>query len=112
MAIRSASGGLRKNASRRSSSSAAISRRRISATDSWLARLDRYFVRMTEAETTASLTHHVRPIEAGAHVIAAAFLDGAPTLALADGVVVFGEPGEHRRVVVHPDATILTAVGD
>ncbi len=67
---------------------------------------------MTEAQPTASLTQHVRPIEAGAHVIAAAFLDGAPALALADGVVLLGEPDEHKRVVVHPDATILTAVGD
>ncbi len=67
---------------------------------------------MTEARTTASLTQHVRPIEAGAHVIAAAFLDGAPALALADGVVLLGEPDEQKRVVVHPDATILTAVGD
>ena len=67
---------------------------------------------MTEAQTTASLTQHVRPIEAGAHVIAAAFLDGAPTLALADGVVLVGEASEQKRIVVHPDATILTAVGD
>ena len=67
---------------------------------------------MTEAQATTSLTQHVRPIEAGAHVIAAAFLDGAPTLALADGVVLLGEPDEQKRVVAHPDATILTAVGD
>ncbi len=67
---------------------------------------------MSEPQATASLTQHVRPIEAGAHVIAAAFLDGAPALALADGVVLLGEPDEQKRVVAHPDATILTAVGD
>jgi WD40 repeat protein len=67
---------------------------------------------MTEAQATASLTQHVRPIEAGAHVIMAAFLNGAPALALADGVVLLGEPDEPKRVVVHRDATILTAVAD
>ncbi len=67
---------------------------------------------MSEPQATTSLTQHVRPIEAGAHVIAAAFLDGAPALALADGVVLVGEPDEQKRVVAHPDATILTSVGD
>ena len=33
------------------------------------------------------------PFDAGAHVVAAAFVDGAPALALADGVVLIGESG-------------------
>jgi len=39
---------------------------------------------MTEAQTSASLAQHVRALDAGAHVVAAAFIDGAPALALAD----------------------------
>ena len=67
---------------------------------------------MTDAQATASLTQHARPFEAGAHVVAAAFLDDAPTLALADGAVLIGEPEDQKRVVVHPDAAILTAISD
>ena len=44
--------------------------------------------------------------------MAAAFLDGAPAFALADGVVLIGEPGAQKRVVAHPDGAILTAVAD
>ena len=61
---------------------------------------------------TTSLAQHVRPFDAGAHVVAAAFLDEAPALALADGAVLIGEPDEQKRVEAHPDAAILTAVGD
>ena len=53
-----------------------------------------------------------RLFEAGAHVVAAAFLGGAPALALADGAVLIGEPEEQKRVVAHPDAAILTAISD
>ena len=67
---------------------------------------------MSDARATASLTQHVRQFETGAHVVAAAFVDGAPTLALADGAVLIGEPGDQRRVVVHPDASVLTAISD
>ncbi len=44
--------------------------------------------------------------------MAAAFVDGAPTLALADGVVLIGDPQEQKRVVVYPDAAMLTAISD
>jgi WD40 repeat protein len=44
--------------------------------------------------------------------VAAAFVDGAPALALADGVVLIGDPDEQKRVVAHPDGSILTAVSD
>jgi WD40 repeat protein len=67
---------------------------------------------MTEAQGAASLTQLARPFDAGAHVVAAAFVDGAPALALADGVVLIGEPDEQKRVVAHPDGSILTAVSD
>ena len=67
---------------------------------------------MTDAQATASLAKHARQFEAGAHVVAAAFLDGTPTLALGDGAVLIGEPEDQKRVVVHPDAAILTAISD
>ncbi|HEY1452526.1 MAG TPA: WD40 repeat domain-containing protein [Roseiarcus sp.] len=67
---------------------------------------------MTDARATASLTQHARLFEAGAHVVAAVFVDGAPVLALADGAVLIGEPEDQKRVIVHPDAAILTAISD
>jgi WD40 repeat protein len=54
----------------------------------------------------------VRPLDAGAHVVAAAFLGEEPALALADGSVLIGEPGGQRRAAAHPDAAILSAVSD
>ena len=63
-------------------------------------------------EPTSSLTAHVRPLAAGAHVVGAAFLGGAPALALADGVVVVGEPGAENRLAVHPEGAILVAASD
>ena len=67
---------------------------------------------MTEAHVASSLAQHARLIDAGAQVVAAAFLDSAPALALADGVVLIGEPEKQKRVIVHPDAAMLTAVSD
>jgi WD40 repeat protein len=67
---------------------------------------------MTDAPSTSALTQYVRPVEAGGHVIAAAFIGDAPALALADGAVLIGEPDEQKRIVAHPEATILTAVSD
>src|ERR1700722_7444620 len=67
---------------------------------------------MTEAQAGSSLTQHARPFDAGAHVVAAAFVDGAPALALADGIVLIGGPEEQKRVVAHPDAAMLTAISD
>jgi len=52
-----------------------------------------------------SLTERMTQIEAGAHVTAAAFLGGAPTLALGNGVVVFGD----QRLAAHPGGAILVA---
>ena len=51
---------------------------------------------MTEGQATSSLIQHARLFDAGAHVVAAAFLAGAPALALADGVVLIGEGSPAR----------------
>jgi WD40 repeat protein len=64
------------------------------------------------AGPNASLTEHVRAFAAGAHVTAAAFLDGAPALALGDGAVLLGEPGDSKPVDAHPGGAILAAVSD
>ena len=63
-------------------------------------------------EPTSSLTQHVRPLPAGAHVVRAAFLHGEPALALADGAVLIGEAGAQKRVAAHPDGAILLARSD
>jgi len=65
---------------------------------------------MTEPAT--SLAQHVSSFEAGAHVVAAAFLGEAPALALADGEVLVGEPDQQKRAAAHPGAAILIAVAD
>src|ERR1700727_1626367 len=68
---------------------------------------------MTEADNAASsLAQHAQLFDAGAHVVAAAFVDGAPALALADGAVLIGDPDEQKRAVVYPDAAMLTAISD
>lgn len=55
-----------------------------------------------------SLTDHVVPVDAGAHVIAVTFLGDEPALVLADGAVLVGADRQ-RRVAAHPDAGILVA---
>jgi WD40 repeat protein len=60
----------------------------------------------------SSLTEHIQPISAGAHVTAAAFIDGAPALALGDGSTLVGEPGAQKRVEAHPAGAVLIAVSD
>lgn len=62
--------------------------------------------------TDTSLTSRVTPVAAGAHVVAAAFLDGAPALALADGAILLDAAGAARRVVAHSEATLLVAAND
>ena len=58
--------------------------------------------------TQSSLTQHVAPISAGAHVTGAAFLGKTPALALGDGAVLLGE----TRLAAHPGAAILVAASD
>src|SRR5690349_1970788 len=60
----------------------------------------------------SSLSEHILPIEAGAHVIAAAFLDGAPVLALGDGAILLGEPNAQKRLEAHPEGAILVGASD
>ncbi len=62
--------------------------------------------------TDSSLTAHVAPIDAGAHVVAAGFLGAAPAFALADAAALIGEPGATRRGLPHPDAAMLVAACD
>lgn len=61
---------------------------------------------MTSADK--NLIQAVVPIAAEAHVTAAAFLGAVPILALGDGSLLFAGP-DSRRVVPHPDASILCA---
>ena len=67
---------------------------------------------MTDAQAATSLAQAAQAFDAGAHVVAAAFLDGLPALALADGAVLIGGPDEQKRVAAHPDAAMLTAISD
>ena len=61
------------------------------------------------SDPTNSLVDAVKPIEAAAHVVKAAFLDGTPVLALGDGGLVLAGEGEQRRLELHPDAGLLAA---
>ena len=63
----------------------------------------------TSPAPEASLTSNVVAIDAGAPVTAAAFIGGAPALALGDGYVLLAGAGEKRHVAAHPDAAILVA---
>lgn len=56
-----------------------------------------------------SLTQHVAELEAGAHVIKAAWLDDTPVFALSDGAVIVGSQGAQRHIGVHGDAGLLVA---
>ena len=67
---------------------------------------------MTNTQPGGSLTQYARAFDAGAQVVFAAFIGDAPTLALADGAVLIGAPGESERVVAHLDAAILTVTCD
>jgi WD40 repeat protein len=64
------------------------------------------------ADPQRSLTEHIRPIEASAHVVAAAFIDDEPALALADGTVLIAASDSETRVAAHPDGAILVATSD
>ena len=66
---------------------------------------------MADLDYDASLTGHVAPIDAGEHVVAAAFLDGEPVLALASGDILFAGDNA-RRITAHANAGILVAAAD
>ncbi len=57
-----------------------------------------------------SLTQHVAELDAGEHVIAAAWLGVTPALALADGSIRLGNPGAQTSVMSHGGAGLLVAV--
>ena len=59
-----------------------------------------------------SLSESTTPIDAGAEVVAAAFLGGTAALALADGSILFPGNGEERRIAAHPDGAVLVAASD
>ncbi len=60
-------------------------------------------------DPAVSLTRHVVETKVDAHVVAAAFLAGLPAFALADGCLILQAEGQLRRLVLHPDATLLVA---
>jgi WD40 repeat protein len=59
-----------------------------------------------------SLTESTTLIDAGAEVVAGAFLGRTPALALADGNVLFARPGEERRIAAHPGGAVLVSASD
>ncbi len=59
-----------------------------------------------------SLTSNVAPIAAEAHIVAAGFPGGVPTLALATGTVLRIVDGVAHETSAHPDAGLLTAAFD
>ena len=61
---------------------------------------------------TNSLTQHVQSAQASGSVAAAAFIGGAPALALADGNILLGELDAQKTVPAHPDSAILVAASD
>jgi WD40 repeat protein len=63
------------------------------------------------APTQTSLTQHVTTLDAGAEVVAVAFLGRTPAYALSDGTILRAEIGDERRSTAHPDATVLIARG-
>jgi WD40 repeat protein len=64
------------------------------------------------ASPATSLTSHVAPIQAGAHVTAAHWLKDTLALALGDGRVQLVRDGAAQDVAAHPDGSILVAAGD
>ena len=66
---------------------------------------------MSSSVSHPSLTDHVAPLEASAHVVAAHFLKEAPALALGDGTVALMRGDGLARIAAHPDSGILVAAG-
>ena len=62
--------------------------------------------------TAPSLTDHVAPLDAGAHVTTACWLKDTLALALGDGGVSLVRDGVSSRVEAHPDAGILVGASD
>ncbi len=62
--------------------------------------------------SSPSLADAVRPVDAGAHVSAVAFLGETAAFALGDGGVLLWRDGEQHRVEAHPDGSVLCAACD
>lgn len=62
------------------------------------------------ADALPSLADRIRPVEAGAYVLAAAFLGPAAVYALVDGTVLFADEAGERRVPAH-DGGLQSAAG-
>src|SRR3954453_9819763 len=65
-----------------------------------------------QTELAPSLTENVAPLNASAHVTAAAWLGDTVAFALGDGAVILAKDGATHRVEAHPDAAILVAASD
>ena len=63
-------------------------------------------------DAAASLTQHVAPYDAGAHVTAVVWLGDTAAFALGDGSVLLADEESARRVAAHPEGAILVAAGD
>ena len=61
------------------------------------------------AKASSSLTDKVTAIAAGAEVVACGFLSRMPAFALADGVILFADIGDERRVNAHTNGAVLIA---
>lgn len=59
-----------------------------------------------------SLTENVVPVDAGAHVVAAALVGETALLALGDGTVLRVAGDDTQRVAAHPDAGLLVGTSD
>lgn len=59
-----------------------------------------------------SLTDHVKPLEAGAHVAGCFFLKSVPALVLSDGRVRIGDGAGPVEAAAHADSVILCAASD
>src|SRR3712207_513988 len=67
---------------------------------------------MIATDSAPSLTQKITPLDAGAHVTAAAWLGDAAALALGDGGVLLARDGDAQRVAAHPDGSVLVAASD
>lgn len=66
----------------------------------------------TPTRAPESLTKHVAPIDAGAHVLKATFLKDVAALALADGRVLLRDDDGQREIIAHPDHGALVCADD
>lgn len=66
----------------------------------------------TSTDNPVSLTQHVEPLVAGAHVIGLSWLKSKLALSLADGRILIQNDAGFSEIAAHPDAAILCFAGD